>query len=98
MAQLIKIIELMGREDLSKRLEHINFSLVLGMSTRRSTVRFLDDTLRDTAETMHEVMRKNYAKYAQVEDPKKTADVLGISAVSVQDMSGNRFVLTLWQT
>jgi arginyl-tRNA synthetase len=97
MAQLIKIIELMGREDLSKRLEHINFGLVLGMSTRRGTVRFLDDILRDTAETMHEVMRKNDAKYAQVEDPEKTADVLGISAVIVQDMSGKRFVPTLWQ-
>jgi arginyl-tRNA synthetase len=98
MAQLIKIIELMGREDLSKRLEHINFGLVLGMSTRRGTVRFLDDILRDTAETMHDVTRKNDAKYAQVEDPEKTADVLGISAVIVQDMSGKRFVLTLWQT
>jgi arginyl-tRNA synthetase len=97
MAQLIKIIELMGREDLSKRLEHINFGLVLGMSTRRGTVRFLDD-MRDTAETMHDVMRKNDAKYAQVEDPEKTADVLGISAVIVQDMSGKRFVLIVWQT
>lgn len=98
MAQLIKIIELMGREDLSKRLEHINFGLVLGMSTRRGTVRFLDDILRNTAETMHDVTRKNDAKYAQVEDPEKTADVLGISAVIVQDMSGKRSVLTLWQT
>jgi arginyl-tRNA synthetase len=92
MAQLIKIIELMGREDLSKRLQHINFGLVLGMSTRRGTVRFLDDILRDTADKMHEVMRVNDAKYAQVKDPEKTADILGISAVIVQDMSGKRYV------
>lgn len=92
MAQLIKIIELMGREDLSKRLKHVNFGLVLGMSTRRGTVRFLDDILRDTADKMHEVMRANDVKYAQVEEPDKIADILGISAVIVQDMSGKRYV------
>lgn len=93
MAQLIKIIELMGRDDLASRLQHINFGLVLGMSTRRGTVRFLDDILRDTADKMHEVMRSNPAKYAQVANPEKTADILGISAVLVQDMSGKRYVL-----
>lgn len=41
---------------------------------------------------MHEVMRKNEAKYAQVEDPEGTADTLGISSVMTQDMSGKRFV------
>jgi arginyl-tRNA synthetase len=97
MAQLIKIIELMGRDDLSKCLKHINFGLVLGMSTRRGTVRFLDDILRDTADKMHEVMRTNDAKYAQVEEPDKTADILGISAVIVQDMSGKRYVALVSQ-
>ncbi|KAF2680741.1 Nucleotidylyl transferase [Lentithecium fluviatile CBS 122367] len=69
---------------------NINFGLVPGMSTRRGTVSFLDDILRDAADKMHEVMRPNGAKYAQVEDPNKTADILGISAVLVQDMSGKR--------
>ena len=62
------------------------------MSTRRGTVRFLDDILRDTADKMHEVMRANDVKYAQVEEPDKIADILGISAVIVQDMSGKRYV------
>ena len=31
-------------------------------------------------------MKKNDTKYAQVENPEKTADTLGISAVMVQDM------------
>jgi arginyl-tRNA synthetase len=39
---------------------------------------------------MHDVMRKNADKYAQVEDPAGTADILGISSVMVQDMSGKR--------
>lgn len=42
---------------------------------------------------MHEVMRKNEAKYSQVEDPEGTADTLGISSVMTQDMSGKRYVI-----
>lgn len=89
-AQLFKIVELMGLKDLSSRCEHVNFGMVLGMSTRKGTVKFLDDILRDVGDYMHEVMRKNQDKYQQVEDPAKTADTLGISAVMVQDMTGKR--------
>ncbi|TKA43974.1 Arginine--tRNA ligase, cytoplasmic, partial [Friedmanniomyces simplex] len=51
------------------------------MSTRKRTVKFLDDILRDRGDKMHDVMEANEAKYVQVEDPEKTADILGISAV-----------------
>ena len=59
-------------------------------STRKGTVKFLDDILRDVGEKMHEVMRQNQAKYLQVENPEQTADTLGITAVMVQDMTGKR--------
>ncbi|KHJ33142.1 putative arginyl-trna synthetase [Erysiphe necator] len=88
--QLFKIIELMGFTQLAKKVQHVNFGLVLGMSTRKGTVKFLDDILRDVAEKMHEVMQKNKTKYEQIEDPLATADTLGISSVMVQDMSGKR--------
>ncbi|KAJ2898603.1 Arginine--tRNA ligase cytoplasmic [Zalerion maritima] len=88
--QLFKIIELMGHKDIAEKCQHINFGLVLGMSTRRGTVKFLDDILRDVGEKMHEVMKKNDEKYQQVENPDATADVLGISSVMVQDMTGKR--------
>ncbi len=88
--QLFKIIELMGYKELAKKVQHINFGMVLGMSTRKGTVKFLDDILRDVGEKMHEVMQKNQAKYEQVADPLATADILGISSVMVQDMSGKR--------
>jgi arginyl-tRNA synthetase len=35
-------------------------------------------------------MRKNEKKYEQIEHPEKVADILGITAVMVQDMSGKR--------
>ncbi|QDS69709.1 hypothetical protein FKW77_009837 [Venturia effusa] len=90
LAQLFKIVESMGMKDISDRCQHINFGMVLGMSTRRGTVKFLNDILKDVGDKMHEVMKTNESKYAQVEDPAKTADVLGISSVMVQDMTGKR--------
>lgn len=89
-AQLFKVTELMGRKDLADRCQHINFGMVRGMSTRKGTVKFLSDILTDVGEKMHEVMRKNTAKYEQVEDPDRTADILGITSVMVQDMKGKR--------
>jgi arginyl-tRNA synthetase len=92
LAQLFKTTELMGRKDVADKCTHINFGMVRGMSTRRGTVKFLDDILKDVAEKMHEVMRVNQKKYEQVENPLQTADTLGITSVMVQDMSGKRSV------
>ncbi len=93
-AQLFKILELMGHKEVADKCQHVNFGMVLGMSTRRGTVKFLDDILRDVGEKMHEVMKWNQSKYEQVEDPVQTADTLGITAVMVQDMTGKRLALT----
>lgn len=90
LAQFFKVTELSGHKDISDMCQHINFGMVRGMSTRKGTVKFLDDILRDVGEKMHEVMRKNESKYEQVENPEQTADILGITAVMVQDMSGKR--------
>ncbi|KAI9800017.1 MAG: hypothetical protein M1833_003546 [Piccolia ochrophora] len=90
LAQLFKILSLMGRDDIADKCQHINFGMVQGMSTRKGTVKFLDDILKDVGDKMHEVMRSNADKYAQVDDPEKTADTLGITSVMVQDMTGKR--------
>jgi len=90
LAQLFKILELMGHGEIVKKYQHVSFGMVLGMSTRKGTAKFLDDILRDVGEKMHEVMQKNQSKYVQVENPEQTADTLGITAVMVQDMTGKR--------
>lgn len=89
--QFFKIIELSGHKELHAKISHVSFGRVQGMSTRKGTVVFLDDILRDVGDKMHEVMKKNEAKYQQVVDPEKTADILGISSVMVQDMSGKMY-------
>jgi len=108
LAQLFKILELMGHKEIAEKCQHINFGMVLGMSTRRGTVKFLDDILRDAADRMHAVMKGEMEeqkdkqspkdlqrineKYSALDDPEGTADILGISAVMIQDMTGKRCV------
>ncbi|KAB8205216.1 hypothetical protein BDV34DRAFT_225609 [Aspergillus parasiticus] len=91
MAQLLKIIELIGRKDLADKLEHVNFGQVVNnISTGRGTVKSLDDFLRVAKEKVYILMGANKAKYEQVEDPEQFADILGISAFMVQYMASKR--------
>lgn len=66
LAQLFKILEAMDYKELAAACTHVNFGMVLGMSTRKGTAKFLDDILETVAEKMHEVMKGNQAKYEQV--------------------------------
>jgi arginyl-tRNA synthetase len=52
--QLFRIIELLGKEDIAKRCQHINFGLVLGMSTRRGTVKLYVHNEMDPCEAPHD--------------------------------------------
>ena len=92
--QLFKMLELMGYEwadPKQARLEHVNFGMVLGMSTRKGTVVFLEDILNEAREVMLEKMREDkFGKMSEIEDPEKTADIVGLSAVVIQDMSAKR--------
>lgn len=88
-AQFFEILKQLGFE-WANRLQHVNFGMVQGMSTRKGTVVFLDNILEETKEKMHEVMRKNETKYAQIENPDEVADLVGISAVMIQDMQAKR--------
>jgi arginyl-tRNA synthetase len=88
--RVFKTVQLMGYPDLAAKLKHVNFGKVMGMSTRLGKVELLSDILDKCASAMHDVMRTNAVKYAQVSDPDAVADTIGITAVMVQDMSGKR--------
>ncbi|KAH3899254.1 Arginine--tRNA ligase, cytoplasmic [Saccharomycodes ludwigii] len=88
-AQFFEILKQMGFE-WAKDLQHVNFGMVQGMSTRKGTVVFLDNILEETKDKMHEVMKKNEEKYKQIENPEEVADLVGISAVMIQDMQSKR--------
>lgn len=93
-SQLFKMLSLLGHEWAS-RCEHISFGMVKGMATRKGNAVFLESILDDANETMHEVMRKNEERYAQLDNPDAVADAVGMSAVIVQDMSARRIKVRL---
>jgi arginyl-tRNA synthetase len=88
-AQFFKALQLL---DLpwANRLEHVNFGLVHGMSTRKGTVVFLEEIIKEAQSVMHEQMKKNEAKYAAVEDPETVAQETAITGIKVQDMAAKR--------
>ncbi len=60
------------------------------MSTRKGSVVFLEDILNHVQEEMHVVMKINQAKYSQIEDPNRVADIVGMSSIIIQDMTARR--------
>lgn len=90
LAQFFKILRLM-EFPWADKLEHVNYGLVLGMSTRKGTVVFLDQIIREAASVMHEQMRKNEDKYNAVEDPETTSLEIGITGIKIQDMAAKRY-------
>lgn len=88
-AQFFKILNLMGF-DWANRLEHINYGLVTGMSTRKGTAVFLNQIIKESADVMLEQMKKNEEKFVQIEDPEYVAREVGITAIKVQDMQAKR--------
>jgi len=87
--QLFAILKKMGY-DWYDKCTHINFGMVLGMSTRKGNVVFLQEILQEAKATMMEVMKKNAKKFDEIEDPEKVADIIGISGVIIQDLSSRR--------
>jgi arginyl-tRNA synthetase len=89
LAQFFKVLELMGFP-WAKSLVHINYGLVQGMSTRKGTVVFLNQIIKEAGSVMHDQMQKNEDKYAAVEDPTMTSLEIGITGVKIQDMAAKR--------
>ncbi|PLW35651.1 hypothetical protein PCASD_10240 [Puccinia coronata f. sp. avenae] len=89
LAQFFKVLELMGFP-WAKKLQHINFGMVAGMSTRKGTSVHLEDMMNEARNTMHEQMKTNVDKYNEIPDPLRTADEVGISGIKIQDMAGKR--------
>jgi arginyl-tRNA synthetase len=91
-SQFFKVLELL-EIPWAKDLLHINYGLVMGMSTRKGTVVFLNQIIEEATTVMHEQMKKNEEKYAAVEDPENTSREIGISGIKIQDMAAKRLVL-----
>ncbi|KAJ7510267.1 hypothetical protein B0H11DRAFT_1958227 [Mycena galericulata] len=89
LAQFFKILEQM-QFPWASTLQHVNYGLVQGMSTRKGTVVFLDQIIREAGQVMHEQMQKNEEKYKAVVDPETVSMEIGITGVKIQDMAAKR--------
>ncbi|KAF7309673.1 DALR-1 domain-containing protein [Mycena indigotica] len=89
LSQFFKILELM-QFPWAASLQHVNYGLVQGMSTRKGTVVFLDQIIKEAGQVMHEQMQKNEEKYKAVEDPENVSLEIGITGVKIQDMAAKR--------
>jgi len=87
--QLFKMLDMVDYKWASN-CHHIGFGMVSGMSTRSGNVVFLEDILDEAQRTMHDVMKQNEHKYSQIENPLQVSDIVGLSAVVVQDLSARR--------
>lgn len=88
-AQFLKILNLM-EFPWAANCEHVNYGMVLGMSTRKGTVVFLNEIISEATNVMHEQMKKNEEKYAAVEDPEAVSQEVGITGIKIQDMAAKR--------
>ncbi|KAG8869832.1 hypothetical protein FRB97_000693 [Tulasnella sp. 331] len=89
LAQFFKVLTLL-KYPWAPTLEHVNFGMVQGMSTRKGTAVFLDEIIQEASRVMHEQMQSNEEKYALIEEPEMTAREIGITAIKIQDMSAKR--------
>jgi arginyl-tRNA synthetase len=67
----------------AKSMVHINYGLVQGMSTRKGTVVFLDQIIKEAGHVMHEEMMKNHDNYNAVENPEDMSLEIGITGVKI---------------
>ncbi|GAB5591808.1 arginyl-tRNA synthetase [Umbelopsis nana] len=96
--QVFKIAGLLFDQDIiPKQLLHVPFGRIHGMSTRRGTVVFLQDILDTARSSMLDIMKENEEKYQQIMEEYKAnkesvdiADVVGGSAVMIQDLAAKR--------
>ncbi|PWA27878.1 hypothetical protein CCH79_00000511 [Gambusia affinis] len=84
--QLFQILLTMGNS-WAERCRHVSFGLVQGMKTRTGEVVFLEDVLDEArARMLHNMNQSKTTK--ELENPKDTAEKVGISALIVQDFKG----------
>ena len=86
-SQFLKMLELIGLPwATSLSFVRVNYGLEQGMSSRKGTLVFLDQIIKEAGQVMHEQMMKNKYEYNAVEDPEETSLEIGITGVKIQGM------------
>lgn len=87
LAKLSAAVKKLGIErDVVKHVEH---GMVMGMSSRKGTVVFLEDIINETKKAMLETMKKS-DRFECIDNADETALVLAVSGIMVQDFGAKR--------
>ncbi|XP_042860546.1 probable arginine--tRNA ligase, mitochondrial [Penaeus japonicus] len=86
---LFDILKRLGK-DWAKSLEHIKFGRILGMSTRKGNVVFLQDLLNEAQGIMKENQLNTNTTKETEKCSSETADIVAVSAVLIADMKQRR--------
>lgn len=89
-SNLFRILERLGWPVSGQVLGHIQFGKILGMSTRKGTAVFLSDILDEAKERMGQRMDESPNTRVEAQDKEAVADVLGITAVAINDLKHKR--------
>ena len=84
--QFFKVLELMGYE-WAKDCIHIPFGMILGISTRKGTLVFLEDILNEAYIRAKKIIED---KKDELENSDEIADKIAISAIIFQDLANKR--------
>ncbi|MFL5358762.1 arginine--tRNA ligase [Archangium sp.] len=88
--QLFRVLEAMGREWF-KRLVHINFGRVHGMSTRKGNLVLLNDVLDEAKARALEIVQKNVQEgKIQTSSTEELAEQIGLGAIVFGDLKNRR--------
>ncbi|OLN97805.1 Arginine-tRNA ligase, cytoplasmic 1 [Colletotrichum chlorophyti] len=81
-----KALELMGREDLAKKIQHVGFGKVQGLSSQLGNAHLLGDMLNQCAGAVRDAMSAE----ENSEAPPAAAETFGITSLIAQDMYTKR--------
>lgn len=89
--RLFKALELMGRADLTAKLEHIPFGRVQELQLESGGhAQLLSDFIDVSSNAASELLKVDIGKAAPLGDVHAAADAIGASALMVQDLQGKR--------
>lgn len=83
--RLFQTLQLMGREDLVARLEHVNFGKIQGMSSQLTRVHLLGDILDHTTSSVCDTLGLHQRLSRYITHSESSAEILSLTALIVQD-------------
>lgn len=85
-----KLLELMGRSDLSDKIQHIHFGDVTGLNGDFANCRLLDDYLDKARDLAKQALVDEGEEGVFLDQADETLDRLGMSALIAQDLAHKR--------